>query len=94
MLQSLDQGDISFRSIGQSPFLFTYENEDVKSSSVALRVIEALLFIFGDYSSHVKDLNGFLSIVKSLERVDSKILIDVSGPLEISLSKVKGLLKY
>jgi hypothetical protein len=40
--------------LGQSPFLFEYESEGARNISVAVKVIEALLFIFGEYSSHIK----------------------------------------
>ncbi len=54
LLQALDKGDFSFRSLGQSPFLFEHETEEKRNISVAVKVIEALLFIFGEYSSHIK----------------------------------------
>jgi hypothetical protein len=54
LLASLEQGDISFRTFGQSPFLFELETEETRSPSVALKVIEALLFMFGEYSTHIK----------------------------------------
>jgi len=62
LLQALDKGDFSFRSLGQSPFLFEYETEEKHNISVAVKVIEALLFIFGEYSSHIKVILSPLSI--------------------------------
>jgi len=53
-----------------------------------LNVIEALLFIFGEYSTHIKEVEGFTSILHTLENIDPKTLQTVICPLEISLSKL------